>query len=414
MQCCAAHYNPPMTTLILALPLARPTAATEFDYVLSSDGRNAVRTMARRHWPCCRAPMRWCWSYRHGPCPGTSVRLPPVPGARLRAALDGLLEEQLLDEPAQLALALVPASDCPAASAGGGLRQGLAARGCWPSSNRANVRPTGWCRQFAPDGHRTMRACATARDRDRPRMRSLVVVQPHGVTCLPLASAAAAFAGKTIPHTATTRSLAEPARGRTGRADAGAAGRWSRPLAQRLLRAAAVRVGAGAVRSGDCPVAGAWPDAGNSGRRSCGTRRTGARRVGAWWACCWPTWSGSMPGPGNSTSAVRDKQQRVNALLVQTFPGVRTVVDAPLQMQRELALLRQASGAVGQRRTWRPCWLRVGAVLPPGTHASGDRLRLWRTGPARAWRWPVRRSTPCATACWRQGYRLPDWTAIGW
>ena len=43
---------------------------------------------------------------------------------------------------------------------------------------------------------------------------------------------------------------------------------------------------------------------------------------------------------------MRGKQQRVNALLVQTFPGVRVVVDAPLQMERELALLRQASGAV--------------------------------------------------------------------
>jgi len=45
-------------------------------------------------------------------------------------------------------------------------------------------------------------------------------------------------------------------------------------------------------------------------------------------------------------SVVRDKQQRVNTLLTQTFAGVRTVVDAPLQMQREVALLRQKSGGV--------------------------------------------------------------------
>ena len=36
----------------------------------------------------------------------------------------------------------------------------------------------------------------------------------------------------------------------------------------------------------------------------------------------------------------------IESTLTQTFPGVKVVVDAPLQMQREVAALRQASGAV--------------------------------------------------------------------
>ena len=39
----------------------------------------------------------------------------------------------------------------------------------------------------------------------------------------------------------------------------------------------------------------------------------------------------------------------LSSTLTQTFPQVKLVVDAPLQMERELTLLRQASGAVTGR-----------------------------------------------------------------
>jgi general secretion pathway protein L len=45
-------------------------------------------------------------------------------------------------------------------------------------------------------------------------------------------------------------------------------------------------------------------------------------------------------------SQLAAKRQAVRDVLVQTFPGVRVVVDAPVQMTRELALLRQAAGGV--------------------------------------------------------------------
>ncbi len=48
-------------------------------------------------------------------------------------------------------------------------------------------------------------------------------------------------------------------------------------------------------------------------------------------------------------SALQVKQLQKNQLLTQTFPNVKVVVDAPLQMQRELVALRQSSGAAGSR-----------------------------------------------------------------
>jgi general secretion pathway protein L len=43
------------------------------------------------------------------------------------------------------------------------------------------------------------------------------------------------------------------------------------------------------------------------------------------------------------------KRAQVRQVLTQTFPNVKTVVDAPLQMERELALLRLSSGALSAR-----------------------------------------------------------------
>ena len=46
--------------------------------------------------------------------------------------------------------------------------------------------------------------------------------------------------------------------------------------------------------------------------------------------------------------AIAQKQQMVNTLLLQSFPKIPVVVDAPVQMQRELALLRSNSGALSR------------------------------------------------------------------
>ena len=49
----------------------------------------------------------------------------------------------------------------------------------------------------------------------------------------------------------------------------------------------------------------------------------------------------------------------------QTFPKVQVVVDAPVQMERELAQLRQAAGSVSPRDL-EPLLAAAGAALPDG------------------------------------------------
>ena len=49
------------------------------------------------------------------------------------------------------------------------------------------------------------------------------------------------------------------------------------------------------------------------------------------------------------SAQLADKRTQMNQLLAQSFPNVKVVVDAPLQMQRELANLRQAQGQLSGR-----------------------------------------------------------------
>lgn len=358
----AAIYNPPMTILTLALPLARPTLATEFDYVLSSDARTVtdhgtapLALLPRATSLVLVAPARALSWHR--------VRLPPVAASRLRAALDGLLEEQLLDEPAQLALALAPRPSANADSLVAVLdRSWLQATLAFFEQGKRPVSRV--VPSFAPDpsapGAPRLHVVGSAHG------ASLVVVASDDVTCLPLESAAAAFAGRSIPDGAgrvlaepPVAALAEQLLGRPVEVQA---------MAQRLLEAARSDW---ELAQFDLAISG-------SGRLA----RRWQQRAGVLWRA--PNWQAARWGLAGLLlanlvglnawawqleAAVRDKQQRVNALLVQTFPGVRTVVDAPVQMQRELALLRQASGSVA-KDDLDAMLAGVGALLPAGAHAS--------------------------------------------
>ena len=44
-------------------------------------------------------------------------------------------------------------------------------------------------------------------------------------------------------------------------------------------------------------------------------------------------------------SAIAAKRGQINNLLTQTFPEVKVVVDAPVQMERQVTALRQATGS---------------------------------------------------------------------
>ena len=67
----------------------------------------------------------------------------------------------------------------------------------------------------------------------------------------------------------------------------------------------------------------------------------------------------------HQTNSLETKRQQVKSVLSQTFPRVRTIVDAPVQMERELALLRQASGALSGR-DMEVMLGAIGGALPDG------------------------------------------------
>lgn len=352
-----------MTTLILVLPLVRPTAGTEFEYVVSAQrdamqthGTAALALLPRADTLVLVVPaVALSWH---------SVRLPPVSGARLRAALDGLLEEQLLDEPAQLGLALAPArlpngDALVAAYDKAWLRAMLA---FFEQADRPASRVVP---EFAPLGHEGAGARwhvgGSAQD------ARLVMVQPQGLVCVPLASAPALLGAKPAWR-ADDRVVAEPAVAELAEQALGTAV-LVQPAAQRLCDAAE----------------GAWELAQFDLALSGGGRM--ARRWRQWLALVLhaPTWRGARWGTlalllvhlvglnawaWKLDARVRDQQQQVRSTLTQAFPEIRTVVDAPLQMQRQFDLLRRSGGALASD-DMESMLSALGAALPAGRHATG-------------------------------------------
>lgn len=268
------------------------------------------------------------------------ITLPRAASARLRSALEGILEERLLDEPQNLHFALVPdaapgASVWVAACDRAWLQAALQTL---EAAGRAAARvvpeyaplPTG----SAPTLHVT----------GSPDSAWLVRCADDGVQTLPLGPAvheALDLDGSEDLASAepAVAALAEQVLGRKVRVGHSAQGlvaaarsRWN--LAQFEL-------------------------ASNSQTRL--TRRAGQAWVqwahsAAWQPARWGLAAlvlahlfGLNIWAWNERSALQAKRDEVRSLLLQTFPKVPVIVDAPLQMAREVAALRLATGAVSNR-----------------------------------------------------------------
>ena len=351
-----------MTTLIVALPLRVPTGATEFEFVLSSETRPMMDhgTAPLALLPVADvlvlvAPARaLSW---HG------VRLPPVGAGRLRAALAGLLEERLLDDPAQLGFALVPGR-----SIDGDVRVAVFDK-VWMRATLAyfeqGQRPAHRVvPEFAPlaTGAASMQVAVTG----TPNNASLVMIGTQGVTCLPLTSATTAFADKIIP-VGDIAVMCDPAVAGLAEQILGKAVELQSP-AQRLLQSSRCEW---ELAQFELAITG--------GGRIARRWKQQARQwlfAPAWRAARWglvgfalANLVGMHAWAWKLDAAVRDKQRDVTGLFIQTFPGVRTIVDAPLQMQRELALLRQSSGGI-TAGDLEAMLAALGSGLPQGTYPS--------------------------------------------
>lgn len=335
-----------MSTLLILLPprerlqagarSAKPGAsarAAEFDWVLQrgdslEQGRSAAAALPKAEQLVLQPHALDCSFHR--------ATLPRAPAARWRAALAGLLEEQLLEEPEQLHFALPPGAVpgqelwvCVCARAP--LAQAVAALEAAQRFVDRIVPPA--TPLATPD--EAPRAHVLADEQGAPL---LLLAQADGLLLRPLGGAAP-------PLLAGTHCSTEP------EVAAAAAALLSPAGAPPPLRSRAQF----AVDS----LASGW----DLRQFELRPRIQGLRRVNQLvHQFMQPTWRPVRLGlvallglqlvglnamAWQQRQQIRAQQQAIDQTLTQTFPQVRAVLDAPVQMQRQMDLLRAQAGAVG-------------------------------------------------------------------
>jgi general secretion pathway protein L len=367
-----------MSTLIVLLPLLPLEslgAATPYDYVLSDDDRTptqhdrAAASLlpggARGATELVAVVPAQALSWHRLTLPKGSLGRATLGGRRggnaggngtprLRAVLDGLLEERLLEEPSELHFAVQPdAADGAAVWVAACQRDWLRAA---LAPFEAVKRPvTRIVPEFAPMAEDAAGALPPLYIMGSPTSPQIASVTPQGVSLLPfnagtlalalaqrqVAGNAAALPGEAVPI------VAEPAVAQLAEAVAGHPVTLGTPT-QRFLDAAHSR----------------WDLAQfefSSSGRSRAFKQAGQQAGFLWHA---PQWRAARWGAGvlvaaqvvglnawawKESSSLEQQRAQIRNTLTQTFPNVRVVVDAPVQMERELVNLRQAAGAASGR-----------------------------------------------------------------
>jgi general secretion pathway protein L len=344
-----------------------------------------------------------------------------APGSRQRSLLEGLLEEQLLDEPAQVHLALPP--------------KGHAHANTWIAACQAN-----WLTQaLAP-----LRAAGLAVHRivpeaepllpEEPATLTLLTADPQGVTrhsstgwvvladasgviALPvhesatwLASWAGLASANASPHSADTAGALTPVAYGLYRSEPSMASLMQGLTdAPALLETAAERRIRAANSSWDLAQFGF----------SSGTTLGHRLRTSAMSFAFAPLWAplrwgllalaaahliGLNAWAWHVSADIAQRKQAVVQTLTQTFASIKVVIDAPVQMEREIVRLRQSRGASTPGD--------LASMLAALAQASPTELTLthidYTTGEARLRLAPApgvsTDSLPAALE--RQGYRL--------
>lgn len=262
------------------------------------------------------------------------VVVPKINAGRLRQAMDGLLEDRLLAEPSSLHLALEPGWQ--ASQPAWALACDKATLHAHLAALQAAGRPVS---RIVPD----LSPQPTARQHavQYGGQPWLVHTSPLGVFAEPLGETRVAVTGDDdTPRRAepTCAALAEAATGHRFDIET---------TAQRLLHSAQ----------------GGWNAAQFDLQLSAGARR-GQRLRDAWLQLFYSAaWRPARLGFGvllasalvglnalawQEKQRLQVKQQQTKSILTQTFPSETLVLNAPLQMQRELGRLQRASGQLGQ------------------------------------------------------------------
>ena len=340
-----------MPTLIVTLPASLPTATTPCSTVLTDNDSTILRhgqtpvslfpEVSGGEIVAVVSAAQLSWHHLDLP-KGTLDRglFQDGNAARLRSVLDGLLEERLLDEPEQLHYAIEPQ-----ARPGAPVWVAACNRAwlhAWLQALEQAGRPIARIvPELAPSTSETpstlLQAVGSA---DAPQ---LLCAGPNGVAVLPLSAASVVLLGPLLNDSTAADIVAEPA------VAAQAEGLFSGRV---RIETEAQR----AIRSAQSP----WDLAQFDLLR---TRRARTQKsMSNWTHALWraPQWKparwavaalvavnllGLQAWAWKEQASLVAKKASIREVLTTTFPDVRVVVDAPLQMERALAGLQRQSGA---------------------------------------------------------------------
>lgn len=393
-----------MSLLVIALPAAPAGPSARYAWVASVDGQAVQRhgeasaallpAAGRGVEVVARVPAG-CLSWHRVTLPrGIGARSP-----RLRATLAGLLEERLLDEPDALHFALDPR-----ARAGEPAWVAVCARawleGHLQALERAARTVSRVVPELSPDAG-PLRLAAIGEPGQAQLLLSGAAV-PGGAQLLPLAASALALLPRDRAAGADVQLEAEPAVASVTEQLLG------QPLA---LVAPAERL----LRASNSP----WDLAQGELARS-GVARLSRGATAAWRALLHaPHWRPARWGiallllsqlAGLNLLAWRTHEELqarradLRATLTRTFPQVKVVVDAPVQMAREVALLRSGTGTAAPRdlEPMLAAYARVASAdaLPTALEYGAGELRL------RGLQWPADTLARAQAALRPLGYRV--------
>lgn len=327
-----------MALLIFTLPPTPADASVVLEAVRSDDGSTVARTLQA---PLALLPAQGLELVVLVPTAQLSWHTVTLPrgslGARLRTVLEGLLEDRLLDEPSALHFALEP-----------GAREGTLVRvatcnsdwlsGWMAALEQAGLAVTRIVPELAPS--EDLAAAPTLQVMGTAPHATLARVDWHGVTLLPCSAANAALVCAADPNTATL--LAEPS------AAALAEQLFHRPA---TLQSPSQRALVAAQSPWDLAQFALLRTRGTRTRKRLNAWTHSLLKAPQWRAARWAAVAlvavnlvGLQAWAWREKSDQAAKRAAIQSVLVTTFPEVRVVVDAPLQMARALADLQRQSG----------------------------------------------------------------------
>jgi general secretion pathway protein L len=363
-----------MSLLLVTIPLTPGSALAEYGWAeWSSDGRK-LRAQGSARAALLPTSDDVILGVPAAALSWHQVTLPQgslASAARVRMVLGGMLEDRLLDEPDALHFALEP-----------GARAGVPIwvavcgrawlRGAVQALEAAGRRVTRIIPEFAPQ---PPEAPPTVVAVGEPDAALCVVSGADGVAMLPLDSSGLMLAG---PFPPGTTALAEPA---------------VAALAESVLgqRVPIVTPAERWLQASHSPWDLAQFELASTGRARASKKLASIvrelRHEPRWRAARWGVLVlviaqliGLNAWAWKERNALDAKRGAIRSVLTQTFPSVKLVVDAPVQMAREVAALQQATGGVTSADL-EPMLGALAASLPRGrvptaVDFSGGQLRL--------------------------------------